>query len=40
MQITRETVARRLVVYLHHEISFDNVVEWAQFAMAAPEVHR
>jgi len=33
MQIARETVARTLAAYLHHEISLENLVEWAQFAM-------
>jgi hypothetical protein len=33
MQLTRDTVARKLAAYLHHEISFDDLVAWANAAM-------
>jgi hypothetical protein len=33
MQLTRETVARRLVAYLHHEIALDELVAWANTAV-------
>jgi cobyrinic acid a,c-diamide synthase len=33
MQLTRETVARKLAAYLHHEIPFDDLVSWANAAM-------
>jgi hypothetical protein len=33
MPITRETVARKLAAYLHHEISLGDLVDWAQLAM-------
>ncbi len=33
MQLTRETVARRLVAYLHHEISLAELVVWANTAV-------
>jgi hypothetical protein len=37
MLITRETVARKLAAYLHHEISLGNLVDWAQLAMMEEE---
>ena len=33
MQLTRETVAHRLVAYVHHEISLEALVAWANVAM-------
>ena len=33
MPITREAVARKLAAYLHHEISLDDLVAWANAAM-------
>jgi hypothetical protein len=33
MQLTREAVARKLAAYLHHEISLDELVAWANAAM-------
>jgi hypothetical protein len=33
MQLTREAVARMLAAYLHHEISLDELVAWANVAM-------
>lgn len=33
MQLTRETVARKLAAYLHHEIPLDELVSWANTAM-------
>ena len=33
MQLTREAVARKLAAYLHHEISLDALVAWANAAM-------
>jgi hypothetical protein len=33
MQITREAVAHKLASYLHHEISLDELVAWANVAM-------
>jgi len=33
MQLTREAVARKLAAYLHHEISLDELVAWANIAM-------
>ena len=33
MQHTREAVARKLAAYLHHEISLDELVAWANVAM-------
>jgi hypothetical protein len=33
MQLTREAVARKLAAYLHHEISLDELVTWANVAM-------
>ena len=33
MQIMRATVAHKLAAYLHHEISFDELVAWANVAM-------
>ena len=33
MQLTREAVARKLAAYLHHEISLDELVAWANVAM-------
>ena len=33
MQLTRATVARKLAAYLHHEISLDALVAWANAAM-------
>ena len=33
MQHTREAVARKLAAYLHHEISLDELVVWANVAM-------
>jgi hypothetical protein len=33
MQLTREAVARMLSAYLHHEISLDELVTWANVAM-------
>lgn len=37
MPITRETVARKMAAYLHHEISLDNLIDWAQLAMMEGE---
>jgi hypothetical protein len=37
MAITRETVARKLEAYLHHEISLNDLVDWAQSAMMEGE---
>jgi hypothetical protein len=33
MQLTREAVARKLATYLHHEISLEELVAWANAAM-------
>ena len=33
MQLTRAAVARKLAAYLHHEISLDELVAWANVAM-------
>ena len=33
MQLTREAVAHKLAAYLHHEISLDELVAWANLAM-------
>jgi cobyrinic acid a,c-diamide synthase len=33
MQLTREAVARKLAAYLHHEISLDELVAWANVTM-------
>jgi hypothetical protein len=33
MQLTRVAVARKLAAYLHHEISFDELVAWANVTM-------
>jgi len=33
MQLTHEAVARKLTAYLHHEISLDELVAWANVAM-------
>ena len=33
MQHTREAVAHKLAAYLHHEISLDELVAWANVAM-------
>ncbi len=33
MQLTREAVVRKLAAYLHHEISLDELVAWANVAM-------
>jgi cobyrinic acid a,c-diamide synthase len=33
MQLTRAAVARKLAAYLHHEISLDVLVAWANSAM-------
>ena len=38
MPITREIVARKLVAYLHHEISLHTLVDWAQLAMMEEEL--
>ena len=40
MPITREIVARKLVAYLHHEISLHTLVDWAQLAMMEEELER
>jgi hypothetical protein len=37
MVITRETVARKLAAYLHHEISLGDLVDWAHLAMMEGE---
>jgi hypothetical protein len=37
MAITREMVAHKLAAYLHHEISLNNLVDWAQMAMMEGE---
>ena len=37
MAITREMVAHKLAAYLHHEISLDELVDWAQSAMMEGE---
>jgi len=34
MQCTREAVAHKLAAYLHHEIPLDDLVAWANAAMA------
>ena len=33
MQLMREAVAHKLAVYLHHEISLDELVVWANVAI-------
>ena len=33
MQLTRKAVAQKLAAYLHHEISLDDFVAWANAAM-------
>jgi len=33
MPLTREAVVRKLAAYLHHEISLDELVTWANVAM-------
>jgi hypothetical protein len=33
MQLTRVAVARKLAAHLHHEISLDELVAWANVAM-------
>lgn len=35
--ITRETVAEKLAAYLHHELSLDSLVAWAESALMAGE---
>ena len=35
MRLTREVVAHKLAAYLHHEISLDELVAWANVAMIA-----
>jgi hypothetical protein len=37
MVITRETVARKLAAYLHHEISLGDLVDWAHLTMMEGE---
>ena len=32
-QLTREMVVRKLAAYLHHELSLDDLVAWANAAM-------
>ncbi|MBI3301471.1 MAG: hypothetical protein HYZ72_05250 [Deltaproteobacteria bacterium] len=33
MQLTREIVVRKLEAYLHHQLSLDDLVVWANVAM-------
>jgi hypothetical protein len=33
MQLTHEAVARKMAAYLHHEISLDELVAWANVVM-------
>ncbi|HXG21410.1 MAG TPA: hypothetical protein VNN62_20345 [Methylomirabilota bacterium] len=33
MQLSREMVARKLEAYLHHQVSFEDLVAWAHSAM-------
>ncbi len=40
MPITRDTVARKLAAYFHHEISLHALVDWAQLAMMEGEIER
>ncbi|MBM3840019.1 MAG: hypothetical protein FJ398_19050 [Verrucomicrobia bacterium] len=37
MTITKQTVANKLTAYLHHEISLEQLVDWAENAMMAGE---
>jgi hypothetical protein len=37
MFMTRETVARKLAAYLHHELSLNDLVDWALLAMLEGE---
>jgi hypothetical protein len=37
MCMTRETVARKLAAYFHHELSLNELVGWAQLAMLEGE---
>jgi hypothetical protein len=37
MCMTRETVARKLSAYFHHELSLGDLVNWAQLAMMEGE---
>ncbi|MAE31844.1 MAG: hypothetical protein CMO43_09700 [Verrucomicrobiales bacterium] len=37
MLITKQTVADKVTAYLHHEISLDALVDWAENAMANDE---
>lgn len=33
MKVTRQTVANKLIKYLHHEITLDKLVNWAESVM-------
>ncbi|MFQ3168824.1 MAG: cobyrinic acid a,c-diamide synthase [Limisphaerales bacterium] len=37
MLITKQTVADKVTAYLHHDISLDALVDWAENAMANDE---
>ena len=37
MSTTRETIARKLAAYFHHELSLNDLVDWAQLAMLEGE---
>jgi cobyrinic acid a,c-diamide synthase len=37
MQLTRDTVAHKLEAYLHHQLSLDDLVAWANAAMMEGE---
>lgn len=37
MAITRETVAQRIMAYLHHEITLESLVDWAETALMEGE---
>jgi cobyrinic acid a,c-diamide synthase len=38
MLITRQTVAAKLEAHLHHEISLEELVDWAENVMMAGEI--
>ena len=40
MQLTRVAVACKLEAYLHHEISLDELVVWANVAMMGADLKR
>ena len=37
MKITKQTAAEQIAAYLHHEISLDQLVDWAESALMVGE---